>query len=246
MPQQGRRRKMGSTTATVTPMPLPTVQTGSEQSRHSSTAKTIQRRKIKEDDKGLLKDKIPRSNNSINSIILAKCRKGEWQQGYQLLQQYSSGGHNDLPIIHDDEGNSTGEGNVNSAVSVEKDRQHQEHPVRRNVEMIKLQVYDAILRGMAKDGHWKDALKLLASMRQGADLLCMRSKDECTNDKMVESTATRTDATARQQQWRYPKPALSTYHAVLEALSVASQPEQAVQLLLSMPSHGVKVSRIRS
>lgn len=83
-------------------------------------------------------------------------------------------------------------------------------------EVVAVEAYDAVISCMVKDKAWKDALRLLHLMEQGFN----------PNKKSF-----------------HPTPALSTYHAVIETCVAASEAEQAVQVLLSMPKKGIQVRR---
>lgn len=84
---------------------------------------------------------------------------------------------------------------------------------------IPIQAYDAVLECMVEERQWKESVRLLRLMEKGS-----------------AKTATKEDGI-------YPKPAVSTYRAVIESCAASNQAEQAIQVLTSMKNQGIKVRK---
>lgn len=84
---------------------------------------------------------------------------------------------------------------------------------------IPIQAYDAVLECMVEERQWKEAVRFLRLMEKGS----------------VQ--------TAKKENGIYPKPAVSTYRAVIESCAGSNQAEQAIQVLTSMKNQGIKVRR---
>jgi len=85
-------------------------------------------------------------------------------------------------------------------------------------QRIGIEVYDSILSCMGKANRWRESLGLLELMER-----------DSANHEGKEMPS-------------HPPPALSSYNAALKSCVTASKAENAVQLVLSMPSKGVKPS----
>ena len=82
---------------------------------------------------------------------------------------------------------------------------------------IPIQAYDAVLECMVEERQWKEAVRFLRLMEKGSV------------------------TTAKKEDGIYPKPAVSTYRAVIENCATSNQAEQAIQVLTSMKNQGIKV-----
>lgn len=87
---------------------------------------------------------------------------------------------------------------------------------------IPIQAYDAVLECMVEERQWKEAVRFLRLMEKGSA------------------------KTAKKEDGIYPKPGVSTYRAVIEGCTASNQAEQAIQVLTSMKSQGVKVRKKKS